>query len=366
MRTSRFVALAAILAATSCALAQPFWTLVGPVGFVERFDTPDTAAPDEVFGPPGYTLRDPIITFFGRDGVASIVQTPHTGNNVLRIRTPAQDAAVPEAQLSDEGSGDVPTSLVTPSADRGSPFPETFEFRYEVPILRAAPGDPARVSADFFLTNPGEFYRFSSRDPTISDLGGSAYFGNTGEMNPLIPGEPTAMRYLGAGGFAPMRVCVDAYGEPIPECEVPTGYTFGQFLPTPANAWFTLVIEDLADVRQRVYVDFNDGAGEILVGEMQTVPITYGAGQITVSATLRQPDATLYVDNIRAHGYVTTRYPDANGDRIIDFTDLNLALTTFGTTTSVGYPLGDVDNDQAVDFTDLNAILGAFGQDLNN
>ena len=363
MRTSRLVALAAILGATSCALAQPFWTLVGPVGFVERFDTPDTAAPDEVFGPPGYTLRDPIILVRGGLAEIPVVQTP-AGNNVLRFRTPLQSMATVGAQFLPASENDAfPYHIASPPSSSAL---ELIEYVYSAGSFFPAPGEPARTAADFFLTDAAEFYRFSAREPNFADLAGSVYFGATGDMNPVVPGDPTAMRYLTAVGFTPMRVCVDAAGNAIDGCEAPTGYTLGQLLSTPVNAWFAITIEDLDDVRQRVYVDRFDGAGEALVGECQTIDITYASGMISVAATLRQPDATLYVDNIRAHGYVTTRYPDANGDRIIDFIDLNLALSNFGTTTNVGYPLGDVDNDQAVDFTDLNAILGAFGQDLNN
>jgi len=90
------------------------------------------------------------------------------------------------------------------------------------------------------------------------------------------------------------------------------------------------------------------------------------SGRIAVGATLAHPGATLYVDNIKARGYITTRYPDANGDRVVDFTDVNLVLGAFGVPAGAGFPLGDVDNSQTVDFKDLNAVLGAFGQDLRN
>lgn len=50
---------------------------------------------------------------------------------------------------------------------------------------------------------------------------------------------------------------------------------------------------------------------------------------------------------------------DANGDGVVDFTDLNLVLSDFGL---VGPGLaGDLDADGDCDFTDLNIVLGAFG-----
>lgn len=365
MRTSRSLALAAILAATSCACAQPFWTLVGPVGFVERFDTPDTAAPDEVFGPPGYTLLDPTVIISRADAVAFV--DIGGDNTVMRIQAPIETELQYVSGLEAGGADEVGATRPNLSTVGGST--EWFQvYASWTEAFFPAPGDPARVSADFRLTDPSEAYAFTAREPSFSQLGGIVYFGTFPGQNTSSPGAPdtTTMRYLATNGYPVMAVCADENGMPILGCVAPQGYDVGQPLLTPVGSWFSITIEDLADVRQRVYVDYHDGAGAILAGEMETIDITYAANRIIIGSTLGVPDATLYVDNIRAHGYVTTRYPDANGDRIIDFTDLNLVLSNFGTTTNVGYPFGDADNNQTVDFTDLNAILGAFGEDLNN
>ncbi len=53
---------------------------------------------------------------------------------------------------------------------------------------------------------------------------------------------------------------------------------------------------------------------------------------------------------------------DTNGDRVIDFADLNTVLGQFGQTAPPGALAGDVNNDGFVSFTDLNIVLGAFGE----
>ncbi len=52
---------------------------------------------------------------------------------------------------------------------------------------------------------------------------------------------------------------------------------------------------------------------------------------------------------------------DVNGDGLVNFTDLNAVLTSFGET-GVGLP-GDTNGDGVVDFTDLNNVLTNFGED---
>lgn len=52
---------------------------------------------------------------------------------------------------------------------------------------------------------------------------------------------------------------------------------------------------------------------------------------------------------------------DTNGDRVIDFADLNTVLSQFGQTGAPGALAGDVNNDGFVSFTDLNIVLSRFG-----
>ncbi len=53
---------------------------------------------------------------------------------------------------------------------------------------------------------------------------------------------------------------------------------------------------------------------------------------------------------------------DANGDRVINFADLNAVLADFGDTGES--PEGDVNCDGVVNFSDLNTVLANFGQEL--
>ena len=55
----------------------------------------------------------------------------------------------------------------------------------------------------------------------------------------------------------------------------------------------------------------------------------------------------------------TTCEGDVNGDNIVNFTDLNAVLASFGQA-GEGIP-GDVNNDGVVNFTDLNTVLANFG-----
>ncbi len=52
---------------------------------------------------------------------------------------------------------------------------------------------------------------------------------------------------------------------------------------------------------------------------------------------------------------------DANGDRVVDFLDLNIVLSFFGQPVPVGTN-GDLNADGLVDFLDLNIVLSFFGQ----
>ncbi|MGD9691293.1 MAG: dockerin type I domain-containing protein [Phycisphaerales bacterium] len=52
---------------------------------------------------------------------------------------------------------------------------------------------------------------------------------------------------------------------------------------------------------------------------------------------------------------------DANGDRMVNFLDLNIVLSFFGQTVTAGTN-GDLDNNGVVNFLDLNIVLSFFGQ----
>jgi hypothetical protein len=52
---------------------------------------------------------------------------------------------------------------------------------------------------------------------------------------------------------------------------------------------------------------------------------------------------------------------DTNGDNVVNFTDLNSVLASFGQS-GPDIP-GDVNGDMVVNFSDLNEVLAAFGSD---
>lgn len=56
---------------------------------------------------------------------------------------------------------------------------------------------------------------------------------------------------------------------------------------------------------------------------------------------------------------------DSNGDGVVNFSDLNAVLTSFGATGAPGSLTGDVNGDGVVNFSDLNLVLSNFGLDCN-
>jgi hypothetical protein len=58
---------------------------------------------------------------------------------------------------------------------------------------------------------------------------------------------------------------------------------------------------------------------------------------------------------------VTPCEGDTNGDNIVNFTDLNQVLSSFGQSGAPGTIAGDVNGDGVVNFTDLNEVLSNFG-----
>jgi hypothetical protein len=52
---------------------------------------------------------------------------------------------------------------------------------------------------------------------------------------------------------------------------------------------------------------------------------------------------------------------DLNGDGVVNFADLNLVLSNFGTSGAPGMTAGDANGDGVVDFSDLNIVLSNFG-----
>lgn len=70
------------------------------------------------------------------------------------------------------------------------------------------------------------------------------------------------------------------------------------------------------------------------------------------------PDGTVYSEPATVRVLVPCP-GDANGDDVVDFSDLNAVLAGYGATGD-GLP-GDLNEDGVVDFSDLNAVLAVFG-----
>ncbi len=85
------------------------------------------------------------------------------------------------------------------------------------------------------------------------------------------------------------------------------------------------------------------------------------AGQV-VRCVVTASDGEFTTPSVQAQATVLTPCPnDTNGDRVVNFTDLNAALSAFGQISGVGGLPPDINLDGVVNFTDLNAILSAFG-----
>lgn len=85
-----------------------------------------------------------------------------------------------------------------------------------------------------------------------------------------------------------------------------------------------------------------------------------GAWNLTPGDTNDVPDVLLHVPS--EDPPPPTPCPgDANGDRVVDFLDLNIVLGQFGQSGAPGALEGDVNDDGVCDFIDLNIVLGAFG-----
>lgn len=115
-------------------------------------------------------------------------------------------------------------------------------------------------------------------------------------------------------------------------------------------AWGTSVVELPGPGSQNVvlYTMPNGTTGELAIGPVPTGAqrpyISYRAGVYHVDFTQQQQPCP----------------GDANGDRRVDFADLNAVLSQFG---QQGPGLaGDVNGDGAVNFQDLNMVLANFGR----
>lgn len=147
------------------------------------------------------------------------------------------------------------------------------------------------------------------------------------------------------------------------------GFRFDQPV-VAAGAWVLGVHTAGINPAFGVYVTVYDDQGgapfsefvELPEGNTDAVFIGVVASGAIIKEIELSPDSIggIGVHEIRPGGPALAACPgDANGDRVVDFLDLNIVLSDFGL---VGPGLaGDLDGDGDCDFIDLNIVLSAFG-----
>jgi hypothetical protein len=85
-------------------------------------------------------------------------------------------------------------------------------------------------------------------------------------------------------------------------------------------------------------------------------------GQVVRCAIVASDGKGGMSDLVEAAEVIRSSCPaDTNGDRVVNFADLNASLSAFGQTSGVGGLPADINLDGLVNFADLNGILSAFG-----
>ena len=108
-----------------------------------------------------------------------------------------------------------------------------------------------------------------------------------------------------------------------------------------------------------VFVDAAGGGGNSHEITIDTTAIGALMGTLTIfSDSVDEPVRVVTLTGVVVGGVACDG--DTNGDLVVDFTDLNTVLASFGQSGS-GLP-GDLDNSGTVDFADLNEVLANFGQ----
>ena len=157
------------------------------------------------------------------------------------------------------------------------------------------------------------------------------------------PGHPCGIDWYSLSGS--MIVCCDNLGAGIVhQCGIPCGLAFEfeeqvalDFAPSQGNPGGSVIGDSL------VFVPEIDPAR---IGNLQRAELRgMDSGDITVRA-------------LHSDGQAFLCDGDANGSGTVDFDDLNLVLSNWGT----AGPAGDVNNSGFVDFDDLNLVLSNWGR----
>lgn len=131
----------------------------------------------------------------------------------------------------------------------------------------------------------------------------------------------------------------------------------------PLNAWFRVEMRTSSDGFVVWTVDRMDGSGPVEL-HSSAVPVMAGVlTDIRFDQSSAPAGEGMLVDNVRISGMSTRRTcpGDANDDGVVNFSDLNEVLNSYGQVVSGNWIAGDIDGDGVVGFADLNVLLSTFG-----
>jgi hypothetical protein len=246
------------------------------------------------------------------------------------------------------------TQVAPPDVNSTEPFIFT-QFTTDTPSIQVTPGgsDAWVVEMDWAMNDFFTSRGFSTAQ--LADVGGLLEIGGYLWYSAQ---DDKFYLFAAADGAAPEDDLIN----------IDTGVTRASLGITP-NAAFTVKAEYLP-ATDKIEWSVNGtvlGATNPIVGtDDQMMPrvhrsldaiFVWGGDDDTAPAVA--PLSTLFLDNLRVTSGATPCPGDTNGDRVVNFTDLNAVLATFGQT-GPGLP-GDVDGSGSVNFTDLNIILSNFG-----
>lgn len=230
-------------------------------------------------------------------------------------------------------------------------------------------GGPSHVIVTDPNLVPGEIVDFAGLAAGVQQLhggtrlgqsvlaGGSSFFPPS-SLVPMGVREGDAVRNVFFPGFSDVTALDFVFGVPV----------------SAAGAWITPQAIPGASAATGVYViveTASDGSfSEFVALPGEGTPVFLGVVSMSkdIESITFAPDpfhggvGGLAARELRPGGPVFALPPcpgDTNGDRVIDFADLNVVLSDFG---SVGILAGDVDHDGDCDFSDLNLVLSGFGQ----
>jgi hypothetical protein len=126
-----------------------------------------------------------------------------------------------------------------------------------------------------------------------------------------------------------------------------------------SDLMYTLEASSGFDAPAGVFLDAAGGGGNFHQITMDTSAVGEVMGTLTIfSDSVDEPVRTVVLTGVVVGMSVCAG--DTNGDLVVDFTDLNTVLASFGQS-GADLP-GDLNGSGTVDFADLNEVLANFGQ----